>query len=152
MILVMSRSTSQGARAGIATAAGVSIGLVGHTILATLGWARSANVGITLYRSQAGQRGIPYLSRYWPAAYQERRIRLASGCGGLGFKPAFEYRTRRHNQDCKDSQKQIRTNSGKFACWSSRSPYPPTDDCEALLNSRSHGKMQSHTARVASNA
>jgi threonine/homoserine/homoserine lactone efflux protein len=37
MILVMSRSISQGARAGIATAAGVSVGLVGHTILATLG-------------------------------------------------------------------------------------------------------------------
>ena len=37
MILVMSRSLSQGAAAGIATAAGVSIGLVGHTVLATLG-------------------------------------------------------------------------------------------------------------------
>ena len=37
MILVMSRSISQGVAAGIATAAGVSVGLVGHTILATLG-------------------------------------------------------------------------------------------------------------------
>ena len=37
MILVMSRSIAQGAGAGIATAAGVSIGLVGHTVLATLG-------------------------------------------------------------------------------------------------------------------
>jgi threonine/homoserine/homoserine lactone efflux protein len=37
MILVMSRSIAQGAGAGIATAAGVSVGLVGHTILATLG-------------------------------------------------------------------------------------------------------------------
>jgi threonine/homoserine/homoserine lactone efflux protein len=37
MILVMSRSVAQGARAGIATAAGVSLGLVGHTVLATLG-------------------------------------------------------------------------------------------------------------------
>jgi threonine/homoserine/homoserine lactone efflux protein len=37
MILVMSRSIAQGARAGVVTAAGVSIGLVGHTILATLG-------------------------------------------------------------------------------------------------------------------
>ena len=37
MILVMSRAVSQGAAAGIATAAGVSIGLIGHTILATLG-------------------------------------------------------------------------------------------------------------------
>jgi threonine/homoserine/homoserine lactone efflux protein len=37
MILVMSRSVAQGAAAGVATAAGVSVGLVGHTILATLG-------------------------------------------------------------------------------------------------------------------
>ncbi len=37
MILVMSRSVAQGAVAGIVTAAGVSVGLVGHTLLATLG-------------------------------------------------------------------------------------------------------------------
>lgn len=37
MILVMSRSIAQGPLAGIATAAGVSCGLVGHTVLATLG-------------------------------------------------------------------------------------------------------------------
>ena len=37
MILVMSKSLAQGTRAGVATAAGVSIGLVGHTLLATLG-------------------------------------------------------------------------------------------------------------------
>lgn len=37
MILVMSRSISQGQKAGVATAAGVSVGLLGHTILATLG-------------------------------------------------------------------------------------------------------------------
>jgi threonine/homoserine/homoserine lactone efflux protein len=37
MILVMSRSVAQGAAAGVATAAGVSVGLLGHTILATLG-------------------------------------------------------------------------------------------------------------------
>jgi threonine/homoserine/homoserine lactone efflux protein len=37
MILVMSRSIAQGPRAGVMTAAGVSVGLVGHTILATLG-------------------------------------------------------------------------------------------------------------------
>ena len=37
MILVMSRSVAQGPAAGIATAAGVSVGLVGHTLLATLG-------------------------------------------------------------------------------------------------------------------
>ena len=37
MILVMSRSVAQGATAGVVTAAGVSVGLVGHTFLATLG-------------------------------------------------------------------------------------------------------------------
>jgi threonine/homoserine/homoserine lactone efflux protein len=37
MMLVMSRSVAQGAAAGVATAAGVSVGLVGHTVLATLG-------------------------------------------------------------------------------------------------------------------
>jgi threonine/homoserine/homoserine lactone efflux protein len=37
MILVMSRSIALGAGAGVATAAGVSVGLVGHTVLATLG-------------------------------------------------------------------------------------------------------------------
>ena len=37
MILVMSRSVAQGVAAGVVTAAGVSVGLVGHTVLATLG-------------------------------------------------------------------------------------------------------------------
>ena len=37
MILVMSRSVAQGPAAGVVTAAGVSMGLVGHTLLATLG-------------------------------------------------------------------------------------------------------------------
>ena len=37
MSLVMSRSVAQGAAAGVATAAGVSVGLLGHTVLATLG-------------------------------------------------------------------------------------------------------------------
>lgn len=37
MILVMSRSISQGCKSGVATAAGVSTGLLGHTVLAALG-------------------------------------------------------------------------------------------------------------------
>ena len=41
MLLVMSRSLSHGTRAGVITAAGVSIGLVGHTLLAALGLALS---------------------------------------------------------------------------------------------------------------
>ncbi len=37
LVLVMSRGLGQGSRAGVTTAAGVSTGLLGHTILATLG-------------------------------------------------------------------------------------------------------------------
>lgn len=37
MMLVMSRSIAQGQKAGIVTALGVSVGLMGHTILAALG-------------------------------------------------------------------------------------------------------------------
>lgn len=37
MLLVMSRTVTHGTRAGLATAAGVSLGLVGHTLLATIG-------------------------------------------------------------------------------------------------------------------
>ena len=37
MLLVMSRSITHGTKAGIATAAGVSLGLLGHTLLATAG-------------------------------------------------------------------------------------------------------------------
>jgi threonine/homoserine/homoserine lactone efflux protein len=37
MILVMSRSISQGWRAGVTTAAGISVGLLGHTLLAAFG-------------------------------------------------------------------------------------------------------------------
>jgi len=37
MMLVMSRSVAQGSAAGVATAAGVALGLLGHTLLAALG-------------------------------------------------------------------------------------------------------------------
>jgi threonine/homoserine/homoserine lactone efflux protein len=37
MLLVMSRSITHGSRAGVATAGGVSLGLLGHTVLATAG-------------------------------------------------------------------------------------------------------------------
>lgn len=37
MLLVMSRAITHGTRAGLATAAGVSVGLLGHTMLATAG-------------------------------------------------------------------------------------------------------------------
>lgn len=37
MLLVMSKALSHGTRAGVTTAAGVSVGLLGHTLLATVG-------------------------------------------------------------------------------------------------------------------
>jgi threonine/homoserine/homoserine lactone efflux protein len=37
LVLVLSRGITQGAKAGIVTAAGVSLGLIGHTLLATFG-------------------------------------------------------------------------------------------------------------------
>jgi threonine/homoserine/homoserine lactone efflux protein len=37
MVLVMSRSVTQGTKAGLLTAAGVSVGLIGHSVLAALG-------------------------------------------------------------------------------------------------------------------
>ena len=37
MLLVMSRAVAQGSKAGVVTAAGVSVGLLGHTLLAGLG-------------------------------------------------------------------------------------------------------------------
>lgn len=37
MMLVMSRSIAQGCKAGVITAAGVSTGLLGHSLLASLG-------------------------------------------------------------------------------------------------------------------
>lgn len=37
LVLVMSRGITRGARAGIATAAGVSVGLLGHTLLTAVG-------------------------------------------------------------------------------------------------------------------
>jgi len=49
MILVMSRSMTQGSAAGVATAAGVSMGLVGHTALATLGLGAILRTSETLF-------------------------------------------------------------------------------------------------------
>jgi threonine/homoserine/homoserine lactone efflux protein len=37
LVLVLSRGITKGAKAGVATAAGVSLGLIGHTLLATFG-------------------------------------------------------------------------------------------------------------------
>lgn len=55
MLLVMSRGLGQGARAGVATAAGVSTGLLGHTVLAALG------LGALLAASEAAYAALKYV-------------------------------------------------------------------------------------------
>ncbi len=59
LVLVMSRGMTQGAKAGIVTAAGVSIGLIGHTMLAVLG------LGALLMSSEA----VFTILKYIGAAY-----------------------------------------------------------------------------------
>jgi len=63
MMLVMSRSISQGAKAGVATAAGVSTGLLGHTVLAALGLGAVLNASEALFTAikYAGSAYLVYL-------------------------------------------------------------------------------------------
>jgi threonine/homoserine/homoserine lactone efflux protein len=49
MVLVFSRGLGQGARAGVVTAAGVSTGLLGHTMLAALGLGAVLKTSATLF-------------------------------------------------------------------------------------------------------
>ncbi len=49
MILVMSRSIGLGQNAGVITAAGVSVGLLGHTILAALGLGAILQTSVVLF-------------------------------------------------------------------------------------------------------
>ena len=67
MILVMSRSVALGPAAGVVTAAGVSIGLVGHTILAALGLGAilraSASTGSSPRRTKVPARPRPSTTR-----------------------------------------------------------------------------------------
>jgi threonine/homoserine/homoserine lactone efflux protein len=49
MILVMSRSITQGSKAGIVTAAGVCTGLLGHTVLASFGLGAILQASKTLF-------------------------------------------------------------------------------------------------------
>lgn len=97
MILVMSRSLSHGTRAGVITAAGVSIGLLGHTLLATLGlgallrtseWLFSALkfagaaylawLGIQLLRTRGAQMAAASSVRHSP-----RRLFLAGALSNI---------------------------------------------------------------------
>lgn len=59
LLLVMSRAVAQGSKAGIVTAAGVSVGLLGHTVLTALG------LGALLLASE----GLFTVLKYVGAAY-----------------------------------------------------------------------------------
>lgn len=82
MMLVMSRSIAQGAAAGVATAAGVSVGLVGHTILATagLGALLRASEGLFLALKLAGAAYLVYVG------VQMLRTRHADLAGSSGAR------------------------------------------------------------------
>ena len=78
LILVMSRGMTQGAKAGIATAAGVSTGLLGHTLLAGLG------VGALLMSSAVFFTALKYLGAVYLAWIGIRL--LISPASGLDFE------------------------------------------------------------------
>jgi threonine/homoserine/homoserine lactone efflux protein len=80
LALVMSRGVGQGRLAGIVTAAGVSSGLLGHTVLATFGVAailRASGFAFILLKIV----GALYL------AYLDVRLILSAG-HGLNARPA----------------------------------------------------------------
>lgn len=77
MILVMPSSVAQGSAAGVATAAGVSVGLVGHTVLGP--------VGLAAGRLSGWLRSRPEVPRW---LYRTSGAVLI----GLGLKLAFERR------------------------------------------------------------
>jgi threonine/homoserine/homoserine lactone efflux protein len=81
MILVMSRSIGQGPRAGIVTAAGVSVGLVGHTLLATLGLGALLHASEVLFQvlKLIGAAYLVYLGlRLLKTAADRHRLRTVS--------------------------------------------------------------------------
>ena len=78
LVLVMSRGMSQGALAGIATAAGVSVGLLGHTILAALG------LGALLQVSELAYMALKYVGALYLFYLGIRMI--LSGSKSLGTR------------------------------------------------------------------
>jgi len=80
MVLVMSRSIAQGAAAGVATAAGVSVGLVGHTVLATLGLGAllRASEWVFLALKLAGAAYLVYMG---VQLLRTRTHEIATACG-----------------------------------------------------------------------
>lgn len=72
MILVMSRGIGQGARAGLITGAGVSLGLLGHTVLAGLG------LGAILAASETAYLALKYVGAAY-LFYLGARLVLSGG-------------------------------------------------------------------------
>lgn len=72
LVLVMSKGMTQGAKAGFVTAAGVSFGLLGHTILAALG------LGALLVSSDVVFTAIKYIGAAY-LAYLGVRLLLGPG-------------------------------------------------------------------------
>lgn len=63
MVLVMSRSIASGSKAGVTTAAGISVGLIGHTLLATVGLGALLSSSAVLFKliKYAGAAYLIYL-------------------------------------------------------------------------------------------
>jgi len=82
LLLVMSRSLAQGATAGVATAAGVSTGLLLHTVLATLGVGAIVQTSQSLYTLMklAGAAYLLYLG------FSLVRIKSADAITGSAYR------------------------------------------------------------------
>ena len=78
MVLVMSRGIGQGARAGLATAAGVCAGLLGHSVIATLG------LGALLAASDMAYSALKYVGAAY-LVYLGGRL-LFAGKDGIGAR------------------------------------------------------------------
>lgn len=86
MILVMSRSVAQGVTAGVVTAAGVSTGLLGHTVLATLGLGAILRTSEWLFVALKLV-GAAYLLYLGIGMLLTRRAQLELGSGGRRSLP-----------------------------------------------------------------
>lgn len=86
MILVMSRSVAQGVAAGVVTAAGVSTGLLGHTVLATLGLGAILRTSEWLFVALKLV-GAAYLLYLGIGMLLTKRAQLELGAGGRRSLP-----------------------------------------------------------------
>ena len=108
MILVMSRSIAQGPAAGIATAAGVSLGLVGHTILATLGLGAILRTSAAFCGLETGRWRLPHLPGNRPASNERpgrvvhSKLEIPRGYGRAAKRHGYAPRTLDNSPDRRD--------------------------------------------------